>query len=195
MPVSVSGYYGWYKREPSQHSREDAALAAKVELAFENNRRVYGSPRIHAELHAQGIPCGQKRVARLMRELGISAQRPKHRTITTHSEKGVPVAANLLQQDFHADRPNQKWTTDTTYIWTREGWLYLAVVLDVFSRMVARLVYGSYSGCDSGAPGLTHGNSSSLDSKRSSCITRIVVAPLPVPAIWRWYRRMAWYRA
>jgi putative transposase len=87
-------------------------------------------------LHAQGIACGQKRVARLMRELGISAQRPKHRTITTHSAKGVPVAANLLQQDFHADRPNQKWTTDTTYIWTQEGWLYLAVVLDLFSRMV-----------------------------------------------------------
>ena len=136
LEVSVSGYYAWCKREPSQHSREDAALAAKVETAFENNRRVYGSPRIHAELQAQGIPCGQKRVARLMRELGISAQRPKHRTITTHSEKGVPVAANLLQQDFHADRPNQKWTTDTTYIWTQEGWLYLAVVLDLFSRMV-----------------------------------------------------------
>ena len=136
LEVSVSGYYAWYKREPSQHSREDAALAAKVETAFENNRRVYGSPRIHAELHAQGILCGQKRVARLMRELGISAQRPKHRTITTHSEKGAPVAANLLQQDFHADRPNQKWTTDTTYIWTQEGWLYLAVVLDLFSRMV-----------------------------------------------------------
>lgn len=136
LEVSVSGYYAWRKREPSQHSREDAALAAKVETAFENNRRVYGSPRIHAELQAQGILCGQKRVARLMRELGISAQRPKHRTITTHSEKGVPVAANLLQQDFHADRPNQKWTTDTTYIWTQEGWLYLAVVLDLFSRMV-----------------------------------------------------------
>ena len=71
-----------------------------------------------------------------MRELGISAQIPKHRTITTHSEKGVPVAANLLQQDFHADRPNQKWTTDTTSIWTQEGWLYLAVVLNLFSRMV-----------------------------------------------------------
>ncbi len=87
-------------------------------------------------LHAQGIPCGQKRVARLMRELGISAQLPKHRTVTTHSEKGAPVAAHLLQQDFHADRPNQKWTTDTTYIWTKVGWLSLAVVLDLFSRMV-----------------------------------------------------------
>lgn len=71
-----------------------------------------------------------------MRELGIPAQLPKHRTVTTRSEKGVPAAANLLEQDFHADRPKQKWTTDTTYIWTQEGWLYLAVVLDLFSRMV-----------------------------------------------------------
>lgn len=119
LEVSVSRYYAWHKREPSQHSREDADLAAKVKTAFEHNRRVYGSPRIHAELHAQGIACGQKRVARLMRELGISAQLPKHRTVTTHSKKGAPVAANLLQQDFHAARPNQKWTTDTTYIWTQ----------------------------------------------------------------------------
>jgi len=136
LEVSISGYYAWHKREPSQHSREEATLAAKVATAFKHNRGVYGSPRIHAELHAEGIVCGQKRVARLMRELGICAQLPKHRTITTQSEKGAPVAANLLQQDFHADRPNQKWTTDTTYIWTQEGWFYLAVVLDVFSRMV-----------------------------------------------------------
>jgi HTH-like domain len=126
VPVSSSGYYAWHNREPSQHNREDAILAAKVEAAFEHNRRVYGSPRIHAELHAEGIACGQKRVVRLMRELGISAQLPKHRTVTTHCEKGAPVAANLLQRDFHADRPNQKWTTDTTSIWTKVGWLYLA---------------------------------------------------------------------
>lgn len=74
LEISVSGYYAWHKREPSQHSREDAALAAKVEMAFEENRGVYGSPRIHAELQAQGIRCGQKRVARLMRELDISAR-------------------------------------------------------------------------------------------------------------------------
>jgi len=77
LEVSVSGYYAWHKRQPSQHSREDAVLAAKVKTAFEHNRRVYGSPRIYAELHAQGIVCGQKRVARLMRELGISAQLPR----------------------------------------------------------------------------------------------------------------------
>ena len=136
LEVSVSGYSAWHNREPSQHSREDAALAAKVETAFEHNRRVSASPRLHAELHAQAMACRQKRVARLMRELGLSAQLPKHRTVTTHRETGAPVAANLLQQDFHADRPTQKWTTDTTSIWTQEGWLSLAVVLDLFSRMV-----------------------------------------------------------
>jgi len=136
VPVSVSGFYAWRQREPSRHSREDAILAEKVKTVFQHNRCVYGSPRIHADLHAQGISCARKRVARLMREQGLVAELPRQRTVTTKVEKGVKVTANLLQRDFHADRPNQKWTTDTTYIWTQEGWLYLAVVLDLFSRMV-----------------------------------------------------------
>ena len=82
------------------------------------------------------LHCARKRVARLMRELELVAKRPRHRTVTTKSEEGAAIAPNLLQQDFHADRPNQKWTTDTTSMWTQEGWLYLAVVLDLFSRMV-----------------------------------------------------------
>jgi putative transposase len=136
LEMSVSGYYAWSKRPPSQHSREDAYLAERVKTAFQANRSVYGSPRIHAELQAQGITCARKRVARLMREQGLFAQRPRHRTITTKSEPGAQVAPNLLQRDFSADEPNTKWVADTTYIWTAEGWLYLAVVLDLFSRMV-----------------------------------------------------------
>ncbi len=136
LEVSVSGYYAWRKREPSQHCREDAELADKICVVFQSTRCVYGSPRIHAELHAQGLHCARKRVARLMRELELVAKRPRHRTVTTKSEEGAAIAPNLLQQDFHAEQPNQKWTTDTTYIWTQEGWLYLAVVLDLFSRMV-----------------------------------------------------------
>ena len=163
LEVSVSGYYAWRKREPSLHSREDAELANKIKGAFQSNRCVYGSPRIHAELHAQGIHCARKRIARLMRELNactlnlrnhiylaalkpdakpreaeahsaisrwkhieLVAKRPRHRTVTTKSEEGAKVTPNLLQQDFHADQPNQKWASDTTYIWTQEGWLYLA---------------------------------------------------------------------
>jgi transposase InsO family protein len=97
---------------------------------------VYGSPRIHAELHAQGMHCARKWVARLMREQGLFAQRPRHRTVTTKSEQGAPVAPNLLLRAFSADQPDTKWVADTTYIWTAEGWLYLAVVLDLFSRMM-----------------------------------------------------------
>ncbi len=136
LEVSVSGYYAWHQRAPSLHSREDAQLAEKVKMAFQDNRCVYGSPRVHAELRAQGLHCARKRVARLMREQELFAKRPRHRTVTTHSEKGAQVAPNMLQRDFRADEPNTKWVADTTYIWTAEGWLYLAVVLDLFSRMV-----------------------------------------------------------
>ncbi len=136
LSVSASGYYAWCKREPSQHARSDAQLTEHVKMAFQANRAVYGSPRVHAELHAQGIHCARKRVARLMREQGLFAKRPRHRTITTHSEPDAQVAPNLLQRDFRADQPNTKWVADTTYIWTAEGWLFLAVVLDLFSRMV-----------------------------------------------------------
>jgi putative transposase len=136
LEVSVSGYYAWRKRTPSQHRREDAQLAEKVKRAFQDNRCVYGSPRVHAELRAQGLHCARKRVARLMREQGLFAKRPRHRTVTTTSVPGAQTAPNLLQRDFSADEPNSKWVADTTYIWTAEGWLFLAVVLDLFSRMV-----------------------------------------------------------
>jgi putative transposase len=120
LDVSVSGYYTWRKRPMSQHNREDGQLAEKVKAAFQANRCVYGSPRVHAELHAQGIHGARKRVARLMREQGLFAQRPRHRTVTTQSEPGAQVAPNLLQRNFSAEEPNTKWVADTTYIWTRD---------------------------------------------------------------------------
>lgn len=166
LEVSVSGYYAWGKRTLSQHARSDAQLTEQVKTAFQANRGMYGSPRVHAELRAQGIHCARKRVARLMREHGLFAQRPRHRTITTRSEKGAQVAPNLLQRDFHAEVPNQKWVADTTYIWTREGWLYLAVVLDLFSRMVARLVNGSDPRCILGGASSADGSGSSLSTGR-----------------------------
>jgi len=136
LDVSASGYYAWRKREPSQHARSDAELVEQVKKTFRAKRGRYGSPRVHAELRAQGVHCARKRVARLMQEQGLQAKQPRHRTITTKSEPEAQVAPNLLQRDFHADQPNTKWVGDTTYIWTAEGWLFLAVVLDVFSRMV-----------------------------------------------------------
>ena len=118
LEVSVSGYSAWGNRPPSRHSREDAQLAEQVKKVFQANRRVYGSRRVHAELQAQGIKCARKRVARLMREYGLFAQCPRHRTVTTQSDPDAPVAPNLLKRDFSADRPNSNWVADTTSIWT-----------------------------------------------------------------------------
>ncbi len=120
----------------SEHQREDGQLAERVQAASHANRGVYGSPRVHAELQAQGIRCARKRVARLMREHGLAARRPRHRTITTRSDPNARVAPNLLDRNFTATRPNEKRGGDITAIWTYEGWLYLAAVLDLFSRRV-----------------------------------------------------------
>lgn len=134
--VSVSGYSTWKKRPVSTHQQEDSQLAEPIQQADHSSRHVYGSPRIHAQLRASGIPSSRKRIARLMRERGWSACRRGHRTITTRSEPGARSAPNVLDQDFTASCPNEKGTGDMTAVWTYEGWLYLAVVLDLFSRRV-----------------------------------------------------------
>jgi len=136
LEVSLSGYYVWKKRPMSQHQREDKQLVEHIHEVYHTSRQVYGSPRIHAELRDQGITSSRKRVARLMREQGLSACRRQHRTTTSKSESGTRVAPNLLDQDFTATRSDEKWTGDITEVWTYEGWLYLAVVLDLFSRRV-----------------------------------------------------------
>jgi putative transposase len=137
LEVSVSGYYAWRTRPVSHHQREDARLSAEIQSIFLENRRAYGSPRIHAALQIRGVRCGRKRVVRLMQMLGLQAkQRRQHKPTTTSSDPTAHVAPNLLNRDFTATRPNTKWVTDITAIPTAEGWLYLAVVLDLFSRMV-----------------------------------------------------------
>ena len=136
LAVSVSGYYAWQKRAPSRRSQEDARLSERIGRIYQANRQVYGSPRIHAALHADGQVCGKKRVARLMRTCGLSAKLRRHRTRTTDSQHDHPVAAHVLGRNFTASAPNTKWVADITGVWTMEGWLYLAVVLDIYSRMV-----------------------------------------------------------
>lgn len=137
LGVSKSGYYASQKRPVSHHQREDARLAAEIQTIFAENRQVYGSPRIHAQLRIQGIRCGRKRVVRLMRTLGLCAKPHRRRKpVTTHSDPSVSFAPNLLNREFTAPAPNRKWVTDITAIPTAEGWIYLAVVLDLFSRMV-----------------------------------------------------------
>ena len=145
LEVSESGYSAWRSREPSQHSREDAHLSAAIQQIFEEHRHVYGSPRIHAVLQARGIACGRKRVVRLMQHLGLSAVIKKRRKPTTRSTPGGRFAPNLLKRDFTASAVNQKWVSDTTAIPTAEGWLYLAVILDLFSRRVVGWAMGESS--------------------------------------------------
>ena len=136
LGVSESGYYAWRKRPTCQRKREDALIVAQIRQIFLSHREVYGSPRVHAELKEQGVHCARKRIARLMREHGITPKRKRRRVVTTNSQHENPVAPNLLQRDFTAPEPNTKWVTDITYLPTAQGWLYLAVVLDLYSRLV-----------------------------------------------------------
>jgi transposase InsO family protein len=144
LGVSDSGYYAWKRRPPSQRQQADAALAERIRQIHQASHRIYGSRRIRAELDEQGQPCGRKRVVRLMRQLGLSSRRRPHRTNTTDSQHTDPVAENLLNRDFSALTPNSKWVTDITGVWTAEGWLYLAVVLDLFSRRVVGWAMGAH---------------------------------------------------
>ena len=136
LDVSRSGFYAWKIRKPSGHATEDAALTVEIEQAHRASRGRYGSPRIHAELRARGRRTGRKRVARLMRHQGLQARRKRRFRKTTDSRHGFPVAANLLQRNFQTNAPNRIWVTDITYVWTRQGWLYLAAILDLFARRV-----------------------------------------------------------
>jgi putative transposase len=136
LGVSEKGYANWRKRGKSQRKRDDEIITARIEDAYYQHRGHYGSPRIHAELKAQGIYCGRRRVARLMREKQLSARKKQRKVRTTNSNHGFPIAPNLLEQDFTAHAPNKKWMTDFTYIETREGWLFLAGVLDAYSRKI-----------------------------------------------------------
>ena len=137
LGVKRSGFYAWKDRKPSTRDQANRMLLEQIEAEHLKSRKTYGSPRLYVSLRRKGILCGQNRVARLMRKHGIVA-RPKRRYVpqTTQRQAGVIPAPNLLNQDFSASKPNQKWVSDFTIIETAEGWLYLAVVLDLFSRMV-----------------------------------------------------------
>jgi len=137
LNVKRSGYYAWRKRKPSTREQANQALLAMIQTEHQKSRKTYGSPRLHVVLRRQGVKCGRNRVARLMRLNGIVARRKRrYYPRTTQRQAGVIPAPNRLNQDFSASAPNRKWVSDFTYIETAEGWLYLAVVLDLFSRKV-----------------------------------------------------------
>lgn len=138
LKVSPQGYHQWHARSPRREERgqKERELKDKVRMAHAKGRRTYGRVRVTRELKSSGISVGEKRVGRLMREEGLRAKAASKFKATTNSKHSQPVAANTLNRDFTATAPNQKWVGDITYIWTEEGWLYLAVVIDLFSRKV-----------------------------------------------------------
>jgi len=136
LNVSVSGFYSWKRRPASLRQTRDLVLLAHIRAEFSTSNGTYGSPRMHAELEDSGLAVGRHRVARLMSENGLKARQKTRFKKTTDSDHGGPIAPNVLGQDFAAEAPDQKWGVDISYVWTAEGWLYLAIVLDLFSRRI-----------------------------------------------------------
>jgi len=136
LNVSNSGYYSWQTRAVSKRKMANQKLYEEIYRVFHENRQVYGSVRVWKALQKEGIECGRDRVARLMKVNDLTPKKRKRRVVTTKSDPSKKPAPNLLEQNFEAEAPNQKWSSDITYIPTHEGWLYLAIVLDLFSRKV-----------------------------------------------------------
>jgi putative transposase len=136
LDVSRSGYYAWLKRPESLRKKENRKLAIQIKVIHGKKRKIYGSPRIHKELNENGVKCSRNRVARIMKQEGIRAIVPRKYKATTDSKHSLPVAPNLLKQDFDIKEPNKVWLADITYISTLEGWLYLAAVMDLGCRRI-----------------------------------------------------------
>lgn len=136
MGVSQSGYFAWKARPASRRQHDDMVMLTHIRSAYFLSNETYGSPRMTRELQDQGFTVGRRRIARLMRENGLHARHKKRFRKTTDSHHAFPVAPNIIAQDFATTGPNQKWGADISYIWTREGWLYLAVVIDLFARRI-----------------------------------------------------------
>jgi putative transposase len=136
LSVQRSGFYAWKKRKPGKREQSNEGLDKKIINLFAKHKGRYGSPRLTDELRDGGEICSKNRVSRRMKELGMKAKGKKKFKNTTDSKHNLPVAPNLLNRDFKADLPNQKWCGDISYIWTDEGWLYLATVIDLYSRKV-----------------------------------------------------------
>jgi transposase InsO family protein len=134
MRVSTSGYYAWSGRPESFRATQEKDLLVEIKSAHRESKGTYGSPRIFRELKAAGFGCSRKRIERIMRKHEITARPLRRFKVTTDSNHDLPIASNLLDQKFGAERPNTRWSGDITYLWTGQGWLYLAVILDLWSR-------------------------------------------------------------
>jgi putative transposase len=136
LQVSRSGYYAWLNSKPSLRQKKNEELKSKMKIIFTENREVYGYRRLKKALNAQGESCNYKRVRRLMQEAGLKPKMQKRFKVTTRTDVSKQAAANQLRQEFSASNPNSRWVSDISYFWTDEGWLYLAVVIDLYSRCV-----------------------------------------------------------
>jgi transposase InsO family protein len=136
LEVSRSGFYAWRNRPRGARSKSNVQLTVEIRLAHKRSGGRYGSPRVHRELKARGHHVGKKRVERLMREDALQGRQKRRFRRTTDSNHAMPIAPNVLERNFKTSAPNKAWVTDVTYIATAEGWLYLAVLLDLFSRRV-----------------------------------------------------------
>lgn len=137
MQVSISGYHAWRSRPISDRKKEDWRLIQIIEKIHTGSRETYGSPRVHAVLDGmKDVDCSLSRTERLMRKHGIRAKTKRKFKATTNSKHKMPVAENILDRNFNPEAPDKAWAGDITYLWTNEGWLYLAVILDLFSRKV-----------------------------------------------------------
>jgi transposase InsO family protein len=136
LEVSRSGFYSWKTRPPCERSKADAKLAVEIAAAHHKSRKRYGSPRVHRALRRKGVRVGKKRVERLMRDEGLVGRRKRRFRRTTDSNHASPIAPNLVARDFEPNGPDRVWAGDVTYIATAEGWSYLAVILDLYSRRV-----------------------------------------------------------
>jgi transposase InsO family protein len=136
LGVSRSGYYAWAVRPPSKRAVADAQLIPLIRASHAKSRATYGSPRVHQDLQSLAYRTSRKRVARLMRREGLCARPPRRYRATTESKHSLPVAPNVVARHFEADGPDRVWVTDITYVWTWEGWLFLAAIVDLFSRRI-----------------------------------------------------------
>jgi putative transposase len=144
LGLARAGYYAWSRRQPARRSQTEAALSAQIRTIHQQSRATYSASRMRAELQAQGVRCGRKRIARLMRHAGlVGCHRRRRRTLTRRDSQALP-APDLVERNFQATGPTQLWVADLSYLATGEGWLYLAVILDAFSRQVVGWAMASY---------------------------------------------------
>ncbi|WP_156953191.1 IS3 family transposase, partial [Deinococcus frigens] len=136
LGVGVSGYFAWWRRPENRYVQADVTLTTSIHKIHHQSRGTYGAPRVQAVLADEGLQVSRARITRLMKAAGLKVRCKRKFRSTTNSKHRHPVAEHLLNREFTADRPNRKWVTDITYLPTQEGWMYLAVVMDLFSRKI-----------------------------------------------------------